>query len=241
MVNAVVKLRGKHPREQGLKLATLSHLNAESDFEENIQENKDWNQEMFPWILGETNFEENIQENKDWNDNNDEDAVQEHPLRGKHPREQGLKLKRFEGVFHIGWLRGKHPREQGLKHGGVDAGSRKIRLRGKHPREQGLKPVTPSWVYGPVTFEENIQENKDWNTARYQCARGYTIFEENIQENKDWNTPRTTLWRSSHSFEENIQENKDWNRRTLTERSRACTSRKTSKRTRIETPRATRR
>ncbi len=157
-------LREKHPREQGLKPCRFhrSMLSGVS-FEKNIQENKDWNQER--WLP----------------------PIYSRRLREKHPREQGLKLitgennhgkrrtsrktskrTRIETApdpeqgrdYH---LREKHPREQGLKQNMGFNTLFSIELREKHPREQGLKPARLAQDLPQISFEKNIQENKDWN------------------------------------------------------------------------------
>ena len=83
-------------------------------------------------------------------------------LRGKHPREQGLKLDAEQAQRDRFRLRGKHPREQGLKRVTVSSDGQNKGLRGKHPREQGLKRKSNRRTREQDTnFEENIQENKD--------------------------------------------------------------------------------
>ena len=60
-------------------------------------------------------------------------------------------------------------------------------LREKHPREQGLKHAAWYAFESDISFEKNIQENKDWNFdvgCLVECPK---FFEKNIQENKDWN------------------------------------------------------
>ena len=187
----VEKLREKHPREQGLKLRAwvpserFGHASRKtskrtrietryrstaihylSDFEKNIQENKDWNPLLPSGDCRLSCFEKNIQENKDWN-------LFWPLLRSGSPKSSRKTSKRTR-IETRGWsldwkgkreLREKHPREQGLKRDSTgnyrDASdaSRKTskrtrietsfspnyaivseRLREKHPREQGLKP-----------------------------------------------------------------------------------------------------
>ena len=116
-------------------------------------------------------------------------------------------------------------------------GNRRHRsLREKHPREQGLKLLRHDLAGHCLFFEKNIQENKDWNSLEGSRKGRWIDFEKNIQENKDWNSAARGRSNLAVRFEKNIQENKDWN--YLIHQpffAIPTSSRKTSKRTRIET------
>ncbi len=86
-------------------------------------------------------------------------------------------------------------------------------LREKHPREQGLKPDDDSHALTlSPAFEKNIQENKDWNNL---CRGEGTLF---------------LPLREKHPREQGLKLDE-----FKSDPQDAATSRKTSKRTRIET------
>jgi len=111
-----------------------------SNFQSNIQENKDWNIEVYgysrvyerlseqhpreqglkPWRIPQRralwlSFQSNIQENKDWNWLAVIIYNWDITLSEQHPREQGLKRHNADFDIHYLGLSEQHPREQGLK------------------------------------------------------------------------------------------------------------------------------
>ena len=114
-----------------------------------------------------------------------------------------------------------------------------IGLSEQHPREQGLKRIACTSCTPPgAPFQSNIQENKDWNTARAPRLPARPDFQSNIQENKDWNRKRWATNDTDQTF-------RATSKRTRIETSSASriwmnfspAFRATSKRTRIETAR----
>mgnify|MGYP006962354814 FL=1 len=136
-------------------------------FQSNIQENKDWNSCIaivaLSFILL---FQSNIQENKDWNMMNMIRNGLLSILSEQHPREQGLKLPICQLQCRLpSTLSEQHPREQGLKHQDLDEALHFLdafRATSKRTRIETSTPLVAP--YGIVSFQSNIQENKDWNS-----------------------------------------------------------------------------
>ena len=179
-------LRGKHPREQGLKLTSLPQRQITV---RPLRGKHPREQGLKPRITGITKkatpASRKTSKRTRIETISDDPTRMKSRLRGKHPREQGLKLDPQTAWTYNDILRGKHPREQGLKQppppssSSSSSSSRKTSkrtrietrhfdpgtdiniLRGKHPREQGLKHQTDGLYSKTDFFEENIQENKD--------------------------------------------------------------------------------
>jgi len=84
-------------------------------------------------------------------------------LRGRIPKQQGLKLCFINDIVEVCKLRGRIPKQQGLKLGIHDAiPLEAIELRGRIPKQQGLKLRTSMRSSRRIrNFEGAFQNNKD--------------------------------------------------------------------------------
>ena len=56
-----------------------------------------------------------------------------------------------------------------------------------------IETNNPKYFYlGLFSFQNNIQQNKDWNNKSYKKYGWLAFFQNNIQQNKDWNLLRDT-------------------------------------------------